>query len=292
MLYQAASSLLGQQSLPESLFGYEVVSRIGRGASADIYTVRDDSTGEFFVMKHICRRESLTLRALSLLRNELQTSQSVSHPNIRAIHRLDTTLGSDGYISEAALLMEYVAGSPLRRHPGLSIGQTLAWFGQVAQALAAMHRANLVHCDIKPGNILITRSNQVKLIDLGQSCTIGTRKQRVQGTPDFMAPEQIRRQPLSPKADIYGFGATLYWALTGELVPMPHFGSIQTGPGHIIPPSQLNRQIPRSVSDLVMACVQPDESRRLADIGQIALRLELMGMASRTPAISSLAVAG
>ncbi len=89
--------------------------------------------------------------------------------------------------------MEFVDGTPIRRLPGLGIGQSLAWFSQVAYALAAMHRCRIVHCDVKPGNILVTRDNRIKLIDLGQSCPIGHRKTHAYGTPDFMAPEQSRR---------------------------------------------------------------------------------------------------
>ena len=85
--------------------------------------------------------------------------------------------------------------------------------------MAALHHLRYLHCDLKPSNILRLADGKVKLIDFGQACLNGTTKKRVQGTPDYIAPEQVRCKPLNYYTDVYGFGATLYWALTSQKVP-------------------------------------------------------------------------
>ena len=82
-----------------------------------------------------------------------------------------------------------------------------------------MHQMGYAHCDIKPNNILRNDTGKVKVIDFGQSCKIGTVKERIQGTPDYIAPEQVARRPISVQTDVFNLGATLYWALTGKLIP-------------------------------------------------------------------------
>jgi eukaryotic-like serine/threonine-protein kinase len=278
------------KQLPDSILGYTIQARIGCSVSADLYR-GCNADGQCVAIKHATCRDARSLRTLALFQNELDFARRVHHPDVRRVYSLDLAHNVYGDPTEAALIMEYVDGSPIRRSPGLSIAQTIAWFAEVAYALAAMHRSQIIHCDVKPGNILVTDDNRIKLIDLGQCCTVGSHKAQASGTPDFMAPEQSRHVPLSPKADIYGFGATLYWLLTGELVPaiapedaLPH-GSPAT------PPMRINHRVPRVVSDLVMACIQPDHRFRPESLAQLAPRLELIGMATNRDQ-SALAAAG
>ncbi len=278
------------KQLPDSILGYTIEARIGCSASADLYRGRN-AAGRQVAIKHISCLDARSMRTLALFQNELEFTRLVHHPEIRRVYGLDLAHNIYGDPTEAALIMEYVDGSPIRRRPGLSVGQSLAWFAQVAYALAAMHRSQVIHCDVKPGNILVTEGNRIKLIDLGQCCTVGTRKTHASGTPDFMAPEQCRHMPLCPKTDVYGFGAALYWLLTGELVPSiaPNGELPHSSPA--TPPARINPRVPRSVSDLVMACIQPDPRLRPEGLAQIAPRLELIGMATHRDQ-TALAAAG
>ncbi len=154
-------------------------------------------------------------------------------------------------VKELLLSMEYFEGKTLEDSPTLSLGDVLLVFRMVAGGLYAMHQQGYVHCDIKPNNILLSTTGSIKIIDLGQSCRIGTIKPRIQGTPDYIAPEQVRRKPLGPKTDIFNLGATMYWALTGKNVPtlIPKKNSFGL-PIHEVcrAPHEIKKRIPLNIS--------------------------------------------
>src|SRR6201999_3313842 len=116
---------------------------------------------------------------------------------------------------EIYVLMEMVDGMTLEQQHSEDIVVLCRLMQQVASGLLAMHKAGFVHADIKPNNILVTDDLHVKIIDFGQSCAVGTVKERIQGTPDYIAPEQVNRKPINQQTDVFNLGATLYWNLTG-----------------------------------------------------------------------------
>ena len=184
-------------------------------------------------------------------------------------------------IKELLMSMELFEGRTLEDSPTLSLGDVLLVFRMVATGLNAMHQHGFVHCDMKPNNIMINKSGTVKIIDLGQSCKIGTTKSRIQGTPDYIAPEQVRRKPMGPKTDIFNLGATMYWALTGKnvptLIPKNKNGmGLMEPPRECITPLQLKPKLPPEISDLVMECVKEDQAERPANMIAIVTRLDAM----------------
>jgi len=179
------------------------------------------------------------------------------------------------------LSMEYFDGQSLEDQHRLSLGDVLLIFRMVSVALNAMHEKGYVHCDIKPNNILFSREGGIKIIDLGQSCRIGEIKKRIQGTPDYIAPEQVRREHLSHRTDIFNLGATMYWALTGRNVPtlIPkknEFGISVSEPAVFKTPNQVYSQIPLELSDLVMECVQDKPADRPSSMSEIIGRLDIL----------------
>jgi serine/threonine-protein kinase len=157
----------------------------------------------------------------------------------------------------------------------------------VASGLNAMHGEGFIHCDIKPNNILMGKAGSIKIIDLGQSCKIGTTKRRIQGTPAYIAPEQVRRKPLGPTTDIFNLGATMYWALTGKNVPT----LIHKNNGTLIPkknalgaaarrnypaPHELKKGIPIEISRLVMDCVKDKPVQRPPNMMTLISRLDMV----------------
>jgi serine/threonine-protein kinase len=182
-------------------------------------------------------------------------------------------------VKEMLLAMELFEGTSLEEGPALSLVDVLLVFRMVASGLNAMHQQGFLHCDIKPNNILMNKSGVIKIIDLGQSCKIGTTKQRIQGTPDYIAPEQVQRKPLGPKTDIFNLGATMYWAITGDNVPtlIPRKDNLGLSlPKECTPPHKVRKQLPIEVSELVMNCVQNDPSDRPANMMTVVSRLDAM----------------
>jgi serine/threonine-protein kinase len=176
--------------------------------------------------------------------------------------------------------MELFDGKNLEDSPALSLLDVLLVFRMVASGLQAMHQQGFVHCDIKPNNILMSESGSIKIIDLGQSCKIGTVKPRIQGTPDYIAPEQVRRKALGPRTDIFNLGATMYWALTGKHVPTliskkDSFG-LPLPPQPRLAPQEIRKQIPIGISKLVMDCIEDDPARRPRDMMTVISRLDLL----------------
>jgi serine/threonine-protein kinase len=183
-------------------------------------------------------------------------------------------------VRELLLSMELFQGRSLEESPTLSLVDVLLVFRMVATGLNAMHHQGFIHCDIKPNNLMMNKSGSLKIIDLGQSCKIGTTKRRIQGTPDYIAPEQVRRKPLGPKTDIFNLGATMYWALTGKHVPtlIPKKNKVLStlAPKNTPAPHELKKQIPLGVSKLVMDCVKDSPAERPRDMMTVISRLDLM----------------
>ena len=132
-----------------------------------------------------------------------------------------------------------------------------------------MHSKGYVHADMKPNNVCVTDDDRVKVIDLGQSCAIGTVKERIQGTPDYIAPEQVHRRPIMPQTDIYNLGATMYWVLTGTHIPtaLPKGNSLVGSlDDEFIEKAklvrELNPDVPERLEELIMQCIQVDIENR------------------------------
>ena len=263
---------------PTSLYGYDVVSRLGEGAGSVLYVVCDPKSGQVYCLKHVVRKSDKDMRFIEQLQNECEISRHFRHPVLRRCVDIKLTKKLLGGITEAALIMELIDGTPLDKLPLLPIPQVLDVFTEVAQGLASLHYVKLVHCDLKPSNILLCSDGKVKLIDFGQACKNGTVKDRVQGTPDFIAPEQVRLKAVSAQTDIFNFGATLYWALTGSRIPTLYNSS--KSDWHDIKsqkypsPRDLNPEIPEPLSRLAMWCCKVSLGSRPDDMATVIAGLK------------------
>jgi eukaryotic-like serine/threonine-protein kinase len=114
---------------------------------------------------------------------------------------------------------------------------------------------------------------------MGQSCPMRTAKERIQGTPDFIAPEQVHRLPLDARTDAYNFGASLYWALTGRPIPtvLPRERKSNLRSDYlVVPPEKYNEQVPASLSKLIVECVEMSPANRPESMAEVASRLSLI----------------
>jgi eukaryotic-like serine/threonine-protein kinase len=259
--------------------GFSILERIGTGARSTIYLATDLEDNTSVALKRVVFERPEDTRIFEQVETEYKVAKRIDHPYIRKCYKLKK-IRSMLKVKEMLLSMELFDGANLEDGPTLSLGDVLLVFRLVATGLNAMHQQGFVHCDIKPNNILLSKAGSIKIIDLGQSCKIGTVKPRIQGTPDYIAPEQVRRNPLGPKTDIFNLGATMYWALTGKNVPtlIPkknEFGlPIKNGP--IRAPHEIKKRIPPGVSNLVMDCVKEDPAERPPNMMTVISRLDLI----------------
>ncbi|GEM_PF-84331 len=250
--------------------GYRVMAELGRGAASVIFLVQDPKTKQIWALKHVIKNNDKEQRFLDQAEQEYRVASKLNTPSVRKIDRVirkkESLLGS---VSELYLVMEHVDGSSAERHPPQTFEDLALVCEQVAQGLHSMHQQGFVHADMKPNNIIVDDRLTAKIIDLGQSCKIGTVKERIQGTPDYIAPEQVHRRAITPKTDVYNLGATMYWMLTKHFVPTALakgdslMGSLDDA---LIPkpkrPTEVNTRVPELLDQLVMDCVEIDPDER------------------------------
>lgn len=273
----------GSSLPPQSLFGYDVIEPLGEGARSTIYAVSCPQTKQLYAAKHVVRENDKDARFFEQLENEYEITRRFKHQGLRRSIDLKTTKSMLLRTNEALLVMELFDGQPLDSAMPPGVAATVKQFADVAAALAALHDLGYVHCDLKPNNILVNHNGLVKIIDFGQTCPSGTKKQRIQGTPDYIAPEQVKREPVSFRTDVFNFGATMYWALAGK--KLPTLITLSKGENSflmddMIPsPAQINPSVPENVSNLVMECVRTNPLKRPDSMMELSARLEAMSIA-------------
>jgi eukaryotic-like serine/threonine-protein kinase len=270
----------------KTIAGYRVLAKIGEGAASQLYAVQDQKSKQVWALKHVVKQSDKDQRFLEQVENEYKVGSKLDHRNIRHVYRIirHRKILRTHAIS---LIMELVDAQSLDQVVPISQLKAVKVFCQVARGLAHMHSRGFVHADLKPTNILVTDKDEVRIIDLGQGCPIGTVKKRIQGTPGYMAPEQAHRQAVTTKTDIYNFGATMYWVLLQDLVPTalpPANGDNGLYSGAIdaemvkpaVPPHERNASIHPLLSRQVMHCVEVHPDDRPESMEVVLNRLELI----------------
>src|SRR5579883_200694 len=234
----------------------------------------------------------------SRFQREIEIGRRLVHPNVQRLldaGRLDN--GVSPYI-----VMEYVEGQSLRNylaeHKPLSIDQAIDFAGQLAAALSYCHQQGVVHRDLKPENVLVTPDGQLKLIDFGIALLEGARRvtwgslSSTVGTPDYMAPEQIRGERGDERTDVYAAGVILYEMLTGQ-VPFQGDNPLAIMSQHVErdPPSvrELRPEVPETLAAVVNRALQRDPARRYSTMEAFAHDLTHLDEIDLTqmPAVSS-----
>ena len=267
-------------SRPNELFGYEIIDALGEGAGSTIYAATDPQTRQIVALKHVVVKCDKDQRFVDQLKAEFEVGQKVSHPGLRKSLDLKTKTTWLGKVTEAALLMELVDGTPLDREMPRELIALVDCFARTAEALGALHAMGYCHCDLKPANILLSASGKTKVIDLGQASPLGTKKQRIQGTPDFIAPEQVKCHAVTQQTDVFNLGVTMYWCLSGEKL-QTLFTAGQGENSFVVndqirTPHDIRPRVPENLSNLVMECVKLKPERRPADMNEVAHRLEVI----------------
>jgi len=268
--------------------GVRILAELGQGAASVVYLAQDPRDKQVYALKHVHRGSAKDDRFLQQASYEFEVASKLDHANIRKIFRIERRKKMFVHVTDVFLVMELLDGIPLDKKPPRNLDDAVTIFLQVADALRHMHARGFVHADMKPNNVLITRDAQgsvaAKIIDLGQSCAVGTIKPRIQGTPDYIAPEQVHRRAITEKTDVYNLGATMYFVLTGKTVP----SALATKPDSLVsrlddslipkapPAASLNPDIPPRLNELIMHCVEINPDDRPPNMTFVFERLGLI----------------
>ncbi|HEV3119213.1 MAG TPA: serine/threonine-protein kinase [Gemmataceae bacterium] len=253
----------------QSVGNYDLVEKIADGGMGTVYKGRHRITGAIVAIKVVAAHMTGNQVLLKRFEQEYVAARQLNHPNI--VKALE--FGSAG--STPYLVMEFVdgesLGKKLEREGKMPEKEALKLIAQVAQGLHRAHKEKLIHRDVKPDNILVSRDGQAKLADLGLVKEVEadlnlTRTGRGLGTPHFMAPEQFKNaKNVDPRCDIYSLGATLYMMVTGEM-PFRSSGPLDAYmkkiDNKLIPPRELNPALSERLDWAIRRAMSPDPEQR------------------------------
>ena len=260
---------------------YRIERELGRGGMGAVYFAEDSKLGERVALKVISSAMAGDpAQAAMRFHREVQAARRVTHPNVIRIH----DLGEEGPL--LFLSMEYVDGETLaarmRRLGTLPIPEATGILGEVALGVAAAHEVGVVHRDIKPQNVLIGNGpsgsplgRAVKVIDFGLATTSFfagmTATGMILGTPEYMAPEQIRGGACDARTDVYALGAMAYHVVCGR-PPFVGESPIAVGFGHLNetprPPRELRPEVPPALESAILRALSKDPKDRFADAAE------------------------
>ena len=247
---------------------YRVVSTLGTGAGSTILQIADQTDkGKRYALKVVRRASSDDDIYVQQAETEFHASRKLNHPNISKIYDIRKKRSMLFKVQGVELLMEYIDGKTLDELESPSIGQLVLVFCQVASALKHMHRRGVYHGDLKPMNIMLSKDGEVKLIDFGTAWIRGEDKQRIQGTPQYIAPEQASDKTVDEKTDVYNFGATMYRMFTGFYVQQGIPKKDETRKLQM--PNKINPNIPGELNELILNCVRVDAGKRPAGMFEV-----------------------
>lgn len=250
---------------------YRLVAQQGSGGMAVIYKAIDQALGRTVAVKIL--RPSLTSDPafLTRFRNEARAVANLSHPNIVTVH----DVGNEG--PTHYIVMEFVDGQDLKKiiraQGALPVGRALNLAIQICAGIGFAHRAGLVHADVKPQNILVTKDDGVKVTDFGIAQALSDTQPGIQsgkepvvwGSPHYFAPEQAKGEKPTPASDVYAIGIVLFELLTGRL---PYTGSSQQelAMAHVrdaVPVvTEFNPSVPESLARIVQKVMSKEAAAR------------------------------
>lgn len=251
---------------------YEVLEKIGTGGMSDVYKAKDQKLNRFVAVKVLKQEFSENRNFVSKFRVEAQAAAGLMHPNIVNVY----DVGEENGIHY--IVMELVEGITLKKYiekkVRLTTKEAISIAIQVAMGIEAAHNNHIIHRDIKPQNIIISKEGKVKVTDFGiaKAASSNTITSNVMGSVHYTSPEQARGGFSDEKSDIYSMGITLFEMLTGR-VPFNGDTTVSIAIKHIQDPMPSMREfvpeIPVSVENIVIKCTQKSPDRRYQSMGEM-----------------------
>src|SRR5215204_567653 len=274
---------------------YQLLERIGTGGMADVFRARDLMLERSVAIKILHETYSDDKDFQDRFRQEARAAANLSHPNIVTVH----DFGFDH--DQLFIVMEHIPGKDLktllRQRGRYSVEDAIPLMVQACAGIGYAHRAGLVHCDIKPHNMIVTPDGRLKVTDFGIARALSTilpdeRADVVWGSPQYFSPEQAVGEAPSPASDVYSLGVVLYEVITGAL-PFTAPSSDELARMHLeaspVPPSEYIPDIPSALEEIMLKVLskEPAARYRTADqLGRVLLRFGTLRDASPPPSLS------
>jgi len=256
---------------------YEIIDKVGSGGMADVYKARDHRLNRFVAIKVLKPEYSNDKSFVNKFRGEAQSAAGLSHPNIVNVY----DVGDDGGLYY--IVMELVEGITLKRFierkGKLEVKEAVGIAIQIAQGMEAAHDNRIIHRDIKPQNIIISRDGKVKVTDFGiaKATNSNTITSNAMGSVHYLSPEQARGGYSDEKSDIYSLGVTIYEMLSGK-VPFAGDNTVSVALLHIqgeaMPLRELDPTIPPSIDKIVQKCMQKRPEKRYHSASELIADLK------------------
>lgn len=259
---------------------YQLVKKIGSGGMADVYMAKDILLDRIVAVKILHSNFAEDNEFIVRFRHEAQSAGKLSHPNIVGIY----DVGCDQGVYY--IIMEYVEGVTLKQyiqtHPNLPIDTAVRIAIEIGNALEEAHANGIVHCDIKPHNILLTDSGKVKVTDFGIARAINSstimNRESILGSVHYLSPEQAAGDKVTEKTDIYSLGIVLYEMLTHHL-PFDGDTAVSIALKHIqndIPrPTKYNPAISPMLEECLLTALQRDPDKRYDSVADFISELKI-----------------
>ena len=256
---------------------YEVLSKIGAGGMADVYKGKDTMLNRYVAIKVLKKEYREDENFVRKFHSEAQAAAGLLNPNIVNVY----DVGEDRGLYY--MVMELVEGITLKEYiekkGKLSHKEVISIAIQMCNGIGAAHAAGIVHRDIKPQNVMISRDGKVKVTDFGiaKAVTSNTISSNAMGSVHYTSPEQARGGYSDAKSDIYSIGITLYEMVTGR-VPFDGESTVEVAMKHlqqeITPPSEYAPDIPYSLEQIILKCTQKNSERRYASTADLTRDLK------------------
>ena len=251
---------------------YEILERIGSGGMSEVYKAKCHKLNRLVAIKVLKSEFTSDAGFVSKFKMEAQAVAGLSHPNIVNVY--DVVDEEDLHY----IVMELVEGITLKSYitkkGHLDVKESIGIAIQVAQGIEAAHDQHIIHRDIKPQNMLISKDGKVKVADFGiaRAATSQTVNSTVVGSVHYISPEQARGGYSDERSDIYSLGITMFEMVTGR-VPFEGDNTVTVALAHledpIVPPSMLNPDVPQSLEKIILKCTEKKPERRYPSIGDL-----------------------
>lgn len=262
----------------KQILHYQIKEKLGEGGMGIVYLADDTKLERTVAIKSLPQRIAASAEERERFKIEARAAAALNHPNITTIHNIEEI------DDQMFIVMEYIDGQELKeeiRSKKLEIGKVVEIAVQIAEGLQAAHNKGIVHRDIKSANIMLTRDDQIKIMDFGLAKVQGskqlTREGTTIGTAPYMSPEQASHEEVDPRSDIWSFAIILYEMLAGKL---PFRGDYEAAILYDIVHAKpetiqnLNLEIPQKLNEIVDRCLEKDKSKRYQSASDIVKDLK------------------